>query len=196
MPLCQRGSLSVNNQASSNPASTVSAAAMRYVSSVGAPQLNAQQGEIHLAAYKLIEMQREALWNLYRLSPPMELSSENCVTLSAFTAPTVWCTLSTRHCSLRFVSERVCVCVPVHKKWNALVINLSDCTCVFLAVVNPCVLPLIYIKSPEETNRPPSPSLSPRFFSLQYVFRPCGFSMRVLLEVPLQTEPLSSGTCR
>lgn len=111
VPLCQRGSLSVNNRASSNPASTVSAAAMWYVSSVGAPQLNAQQGEIHLAAYKLIEMQREALWNLYRLSPPMELSSENCVTLSAFTAPTVWCTLSTKHCSLRFVSERVCVCV-------------------------------------------------------------------------------------
>lgn len=62
---------------------------MQYISSVGAPQLNAQQGKIHLAAYKLIEMQKEALWNLYRLSPPMELSSENCVTLSGFTALTV-----------------------------------------------------------------------------------------------------------
>lgn len=65
------------------------AAAMQYVSSVGAPQLNAQQGKIHLAEHKLIEMQREALWKLYRLSPPMELSSQNCVTLSGFTAPTV-----------------------------------------------------------------------------------------------------------
>lgn len=87
-----------------------------------APEQNAQQGRIHLAAYKLIEMQGGALWNLYRLSPPMELSSENCVTLSAFTARTVWCTLSTTRCSPRFVCQNMCasaggcIAVPVYKK--------------------------------------------------------------------------------